>query len=126
MSSDEATASDSRVLVGRSFEVAALDGSPVLDGRRPQLMFGEDGMISGQATINRVFGPFELAEGIVRIGPMGSTMMAGPPDAMLQERRLLELLGGPLSIVPGAVTGEVLLTGDTGVAVLREAEGDRP
>lgn len=45
--------------------------------------------ISGSAGVNRFFGKFE--DGSV-VAPIGTTMMAGPPELMEQERKFLELI----------------------------------
>lgn len=45
--------------------------------------------IAGHAGVNRFFGKF--AQGLV-VGPIGTTMMAGPPHQMKQEQQFLDLI----------------------------------
>ena len=94
--SDHLTAS---ALVGRTFRVVQIGGTPVLDVPTAELTFGDDGRVSGRATINRVSGPYEVDGDQVRFGALVTTMMAGLPEAMDQEQRLLEALGAPLTVV---------------------------
>lgn len=45
MSSIQSPGSHLGPLAGRTFAVAAIDGSPVLDGTHPELSFGADGVV---------------------------------------------------------------------------------
>ena len=56
------------------------------------ITFDEE-QLSGQAPVNRYFGPFTATDdGHIDIGPVASTMMAGDPALMKSERKYLELL----------------------------------
>jgi heat shock protein HslJ len=72
----------SAVLIGRTFRVAAIDGTPTLASPVADLEFGTDGRVTGSATVNRLFGPYAIDGGTLTCGPLASTMMAGPPEAM--------------------------------------------
>lgn len=49
--------------------------------------------LSGQAPVNRYFGPFTATDdGQMTLGPVASTMMAGDPDLMKAEQEYLGLL----------------------------------
>jgi len=87
---------------------ATAGGGPVV------LTFDGDGQVYGMAGVNRVRGTFEVDEdGTLRLGPMASTMMAGPDDAMATERAVLELLAEPLRIASDG--GALVLTALDGV-----------
>ena len=78
----------------------------LLGGRSPgggthgpvTLTFDGDGMLYGMAGVNRVRATWATDEDDqLTIGPLVSTMMAGPPEAMATERALLALLSEPLA-----------------------------
>ena len=48
-------------------------------------------------------GQFEVRDGLLVVGDAATTRMAGPPEAMEQEQRLLELLGTEQAFV---ITGD--------------------
>ena len=52
---------------------------------------------------------FEVRDGLLVVGDAATTRMAGPPEAMEQEQRLLELLGTEQAFV---ITGDRLEIGD--------------
>jgi heat shock protein HslJ len=122
MSSD-ATGAGAR-LVGGSYRVVEIDGAPALDRPRADFSFGEDGRVTGCATVNRVFGPYEVDGDILRCGALAGTMMAGPPEAMEQEQRLHRALSQPLTVVPDDAAGRVVLRGADAVVVLERADVD--
>jgi heat shock protein HslJ len=109
-----------RPLVGLTFRVVELGGVPALEVPVAELTFGVDGRLSGCATINRVFGPYEIAGGQLICGALGTTMMAGLPDAMAQEQRLLEALSAPLTIGTVGPEGRIGLLTDDGPSLVLE------
>jgi heat shock protein HslJ len=120
---DGATAENGPIPVGRTYSVVEIGGIGVLAGTHPVLTFGADGRVSGSATINRVFGPYELDGTALRVGPLASTLMAGLPAAMEQEHRLLAFLGSPLEVrLSGEGSAELVL--DDGQSTVRLREGD--
>lgn len=67
--------------------------------RAPEITLGADGTLSGFAGVNRFSGrvePEALRAGQLRAGPLAATRMAGPPEAMAVEDRLLALLTSAL------------------------------
>ena len=83
-----------------TWRFAALEGAQVDGSRRaaPWLTFDGDGQVFGLAGVNRVRGTWRLEDGTLTFGPVVSTLMAGPPDAMECERQVLRLLGDPQSV----------------------------
>jgi len=84
-------------------------GGVVTEPPRPQLSFGEDGGLTGTTGVNRLMGQFEVRDGMLVVGDTATSRMAGPPEAMAQEQRLLELLGSEQAFV---ITGDILEVGD--------------
>ncbi|TQM57200.1 META domain-containing protein [Humibacillus xanthopallidus] len=82
---------------------------------KPQLSFGADGRLTGTTGVNRLMGEFEVRDGLLVVGNAATTRMAGPPEAMAQEQRLLELLGAEQAFV---ITGDRLEIGDGETAAL--------
>ena len=66
-----------------------LDGEPVVTGAdelAPSLALDlEESRASGSGGVNRFTGAFSMTESELRFGPLASTRMAGPPDAMKLE-----------------------------------------
>lgn len=62
------------------------------EGRGPALRFLDGDRVSGSGGCNRFTGPANAATGAVRIGPLASTRMACPGDAMQAEARFLSAL----------------------------------
>lgn len=87
---------------------------------RPVLQLHEDGRISGNGGVNRLIGSFELVDGALRCGPLGTTRMAGPPELMAQENRLLAVLAEPLAMRRDG-SQLVLGTGDDRLTLTRVA-----
>jgi len=112
-------AHDSAAFLGRTFRVAAIDGAPTLASPVADLEFGADGRVVGCATVNRLFGPYQLDGTTLTCGPLAGTMMAGPPVAMDQELRLHKALGRSLQVV-AADDGRVELRDGDAVVLLLE------
>jgi heat shock protein HslJ len=84
-------------------------GGEVTSPPKPQLSFSADGRLSGTTGVNRLMGAFEVRDGLLVVGNAATTRMAGPPEAMEQEQRLLALLGTEQAFV---ITGDRLEIGD--------------
>ncbi|MFN8168614.1 MAG: META domain-containing protein [Candidatus Nanopelagicales bacterium] len=108
------------LLTGRTFAVRAVAGAVALAEPTAELSFA-DGRVSGRATVNRVTGSYELDEATLVCGPLMTTLMAGPPEAMEQERALLDVLAARPT-VRAADDGSVELVTDAGVTALHEVE----
>ena len=101
-------------LVGATFRVVAIDGLPVLPAPLADLSFDAEGNVGGCATINRLRGQYSLEGGALTFGPLASTMMAGPQEAMAQEQRLFQAL---------ARVTQVDIDPEADTVDLRDAEG---
>ena len=86
-------------LVGRDWLVAEVAGTPAPDDDPPSLRFDPDGRVSGSTGINRLAGDYELVGGVVTVGPLALTRMAGPPDRMELESAVVAALGSELGVV---------------------------
>ena len=75
----------------KSYDDGTDEMAVVTEGTEITLKFDVDGGIAGNAGINNYFASYE-ADGDALFGVVGSTMMAGPEDAMMQETTYLTLL----------------------------------
>ncbi len=83
-----------------------------VEGSELTLLFGADNAVSGSGGVNNFNGPFESGDTSIKIGPLATTMMAGPDDLMAQEQQYLAAL-------QAATEWEVA----NGVLTLRDGEG---
>jgi len=81
-------------LVDMDWQVMEIDGQAPVPDSAPELRFlREDSRLAGTAGCNRFGGPFTLEGQAIEIGPMMSTLMACPDEAVNdQERRVLDAL----------------------------------
>ncbi|WP_123370121.1 META domain-containing protein [Cellulomonas sp. PhB150] len=86
-------------LVG-TWTVTAVSGVTVPSGEQhgPWLTFDGDGQVFGMSGVNRVRGTWSVDGDVLTFGPLASTMMAGPPQAMALESALHGLLAAPLTL----------------------------
>jgi heat shock protein HslJ len=86
----------------------------------------DDGHVFGRGGVNTFRGGCELVGDQLTFGPLATTLMAGPEEAMDQEYRWLQSLGGPVTVAFDG--GELTLThpdGTTSRLVPLEAETDQ-
>ena len=100
-------------LIGE-WTVERIAGAPVVERSPALLTFGEQGRFSGHAGVNQLVGGWSLEAGGLEFSDLATTRMAGPPDLMEQESRLL----GALERVTRADLGR------SGTLVLRGADGE--
>ena len=86
-------------MAASSWQVVALNNGQqavvnVLDGTTLTIAFGEDGTVTGSSGCNSFRGPYTSAAGVVKLGPLASTMMAclDPEGVMDQEAQLVAAL----------------------------------
>ncbi len=58
-----------------------------------------DGTVTGNGGVNSFNGTYELSGEDISFGPLASTRMSGPPDAMEQETRFLQALEAAAHLV---------------------------
>jgi heat shock protein HslJ len=80
------------------WRVLSVGGRPVPDGVRTSIELGADGRLTGTTGVNQVGGPYGVEDGVLRAGPLATTRMAGPADAMAVEAGILDALSGPLAV----------------------------
>ncbi len=84
-------------LNGTSWNLASLNGQPVLDGTQPTLTFA-DGQVSGNASCNGIGGDYTLRGDKLTFEALMSTLMACfPEETMQQEQAYLAALGSTAS-----------------------------
>lgn len=77
------------------WQLSTMNGQSVTSMREGgvTLDIQEDGKFAGQAPVNRYFGQIKVEEKTLKTGPIGSTMMAGPPESMQAEQQYFQALG---------------------------------
>ncbi len=88
-------------------------------GSQLTLEFGTDASVSGMGGVNTFNGPFESGDKSIKMGPLATTMMAGPEELMTQEQLYLaalqaatewEAANGVLTLRDGAGAMQVVAT----------------
>jgi heat shock protein HslJ len=97
--------------------VVEVGGAPAEEDGAPTLVFDlEESRVAGSAGLNRLVGTFSLSEGELRFGPLATTLMAGPEDAMQRERAFLDSLA---RVTEYDLDGRSLILAAEGVVVVR-------
>lgn len=87
------------------------------------LEFREDGRVGGRSSINQFGGTVELlSDGRISWSALTSTLMAGPQELMVQERRFLSALESTRRF--RLDDGRLTLSDSTGRVVLQFAQAD--
>jgi len=98
-----------------AYDIVGIDGAAPPAQLSPVIEFADDGSVFGQV-VNRFRGTAAVAGDTLTCGPIMSTLMAGPGEAMDAEARVFALLGGPLTI---SHDDDVVLSGADGALRLR-------
>jgi putative lipoprotein len=85
---------DRELLTGQPWEVIEIGGEPLELERLPSMEFTDEGRVAGSTGVNRLMGSFELDGSNLKLSQLATTMMAGLPEAMKAEARLVQALGG--------------------------------
>ena len=75
----------------------------------PASLMLENGRATGTSGINRFMGDYELSEASLSFGPLATTMMAGPQEAMRTEQTFLALIA---RVARWSIDREQLVLGD--------------
>ena len=94
----EVLVTDLAPLVGSNWKLVDLCGEDVSGETSMTLEFMPEERISGGAAVNRFNGSLRLADDGIEVGPMATTRMAGPPEAMELESTYLAALAAAKSI----------------------------
>jgi len=93
------------------WRVTEIGGKGLVDGVELSLAFGQDGAFTGESGVNRLRATYTAQGEGLSFAPVMATRMAGLPELMEQEQRLLNALeetrsftlqGGQLGLVDGA------------------------
>ncbi len=104
-----------------SWTLETLNGSPA-DAAVSSTLSMNDGQATGNAGVNTFNGTYDApSDGVLTFGPLASTMMAGPDNAMQQEQAFLTALGDTKKFT--TEDGALVLMDDSGakLAVLKAA-----
>ena len=85
---------DRELLTSQPWEVIEIGGEPLELERLPSMEFTDEGRVAGSTGVNRLMGSFELEGTNLKLSQLATTMMAGLPEAMKAEARLVQALGG--------------------------------
>ncbi|WP_281213107.1 META domain-containing protein [Shewanella insulae] len=75
-----------------SWHIEAVQGKAVIDYSPAQLVFAEDGALSGNNSCNQFFGKYQLDGRALFLSPAGSTMKACVDALMQQERSIMQAM----------------------------------
>jgi putative lipoprotein len=91
---------DPEDLIGYIWHVVEIDDEPVAMERPPAVEFTDEGRVVGSTGVNRLMGSYELAGDGIRLQQLATTMMAGAPEAMKTEARLVQAFsaGGAIEV----------------------------
>jgi uncharacterized lipoprotein YbaY len=105
-----------------TWRIDSIDDRPSRADRDATIELHEDGRVAGSTGLNRFAGAWTIEGGVLTVGPLATTLMAGPPELMEQERRVLEILGAPLTATRDA--GALRLDGAAGPLDLTRVAAD--
>ena len=95
--STESSEVSSDVLDGRTFESTDVSGETLADGTTVTLTFEGDGL-SANAGCNTMNATYEVADGVLTVGPLGQTLMACEDELQQQDAWVAALLEGEPTI----------------------------
>jgi len=103
------------------WQLATLNGLPAAAAKQEGAVSMEifpDGKFAGQAPVNRYFGNIRVENNALKLGPVGSTMMAGPPALMDAEQDFFKALNNISSI--DVENGKLIIRGADGMRLVFE------
>ena len=90
--SEKIAAVDPKNLMGAEWQCVSVRSDGMLGGAPITITFGDDGRVTGFGGVNRFSGPYTSATGVLHMGPLVATKMAGEPARMAMEQRLFDAL----------------------------------
>ena len=97
--------------------IETIGGKAIVPESKPSMTFGPEGKLSGNASCNRYFGPYELTGEGIKIANLATSMMMCDEKTMEQERLLLKSLQSTTRFEVDQA-GKLILIGDDGAAVV--------
>jgi len=126
MSNDERSQEESAtpVTLDGPWFVEYIEDRPVIDNSPANILFGEDGQLSGSASCNRIMGSYEVAGDSLTIGPLATTRKACIDALGEQEQRFLAAIA---KVSKWRIeNGLLLLSDETGELMFRAATHSSP
>jgi len=80
-----------------TWHVVSIDDEPLPAGVNIDMLFMDDGRMGGQSACNRYFGPFQLGEQGVNVGPLARTLKLCDPARMKVEETFVKRLESAFS-----------------------------
>ncbi|QYJ85603.1 META domain-containing protein [Shewanella mesophila] len=80
------------IAINGTWLIEAVQGEAVIDYSPAQLVFAEDGKLSGNNSCNQFFGQYKLDGQQLELLPAGSTMKACVDALMNQEQRVMQAM----------------------------------
>jgi len=109
-------------LTGVEWQLDMLNGAQAPAGPTPVTATFDGKMLSGFSGVNTYSGPYTAgADGAFKAGPLASTLMAGPPEAMQLESGYLKALQAATTYL--AADGKLTLYGPDGAPLVVYAAG---
>ena len=109
-------------LTGVEWQLGTLNGAQAPAGQKQVTAVFDAKSLSGFSGVNTYSGPYTAgADGAFKAGPLASTMMAGPPEAMQLEAGYLKALQSATSYY--AADGKLTLYGSDGAPLVVYAAG---
>ena len=119
----EDNAPNAPTMLQGSWTLETLGGSAA-DATVPTTLSMNTGEATGNAGVNTFNGSYDApSDGVLTFGPLATTMMAGPDNAMQQEQAFLKALGDTKKFPTEDGALVLMDDGETRLAVLK-AEGD--
>ena len=106
-------------LVG-AWTIERIDEAPLAAATDAHLVFEADGRLHGHAGVNRLSGTWTLDAGDLALSQLVTTRMAGPPERMQDEQRLLTALQH-VRTAEVDEAGRLVLRSDEGAPLVRAA-----
>lgn len=118
---DEDNAANAPTMLAGSWKLETLNGKAA-DATVTSTLTMADGKANGNAGVNQFNGGYEApSDGVLTFGPLATTMMAGPDNAMQQEQAFLKALGDTKKFTTEDGALVLMDDGGTRLAVLKAA-----
>ena len=95
-----------------TWHIEVIMGNPVIDYSPAQLIFSQDGKLTGNNSCNSFFGEYSIQGSSITLSPSGNTMKACVDALMAQEQRVM-------TAMPKVTSGQIA----KGKLVLKDANG---